>query len=132
MSQEPTAPAEPGDPAGRTDLRQARRFDCPGQPTLGVVVVPGAAPVTVAVRDVATKGIGLIFPEPVGRGTRLTVVWQFGPVSRWRTLNATVARLAPRAGGGWTVGCVLEEPLDAGDVMGFLLAANEARTGHPG
>jgi PilZ domain len=129
MPSEPTLPEfSSSDTAPLVDLRGARRFDCPGHPSLGVVVCPLAAPVAVAVKDVSSNGIALLCDEPIEPGTPLTVLWQFGPVSRWRTLRAVAVRHVPQPDGGWIVGCAFAEWLDTGDVLGFLLYANEIGT----
>jgi hypothetical protein len=111
----PAAPTQP-----QVDLREAPRHCCPDRHELRVAVRPTFLPMTVLVKDISTKGIGLLVESHIAPGACLAIPWMYGPPERWRTVRATVVRLAPRRDGGWVAGCVFVERLEPRDIEAFL------------
>jgi hypothetical protein len=102
------------------DVREAQRFGCPARSRLRVIIRPSFLPVTVTVKDVSAKGIGLLCESYIARGAALAIFWKFGGAQHWRTIRATVVRLAPRRDGGWIVGCVFQDRLQHSEVEALL------------
>jgi hypothetical protein len=114
------------------DIREAARFSGPARPKLRVMIRPSFLPVTVAVSDISTKGVGLLCESHIEPGSCLALLWKYGSVDRWRTLRVRVVRLTPRRDGGWVAGCVFGEQLQPADMEAFLkysLTPNSAESG---
>jgi hypothetical protein len=111
----PLAPTEK-----EIDTREAPRSECTARRKVRVSVRPSFLPITVTVKDISTKGIGLISDGYVAPGSWLALPWMVGPPERWRTLRVKVVRLAARRDGTWLVGCQFETRLEASDVEAFL------------
>jgi hypothetical protein len=77
-------------------------------------------PITVHVKDISTKGIGLIVQSYIAPGTCLALPWMVGPPSKWRTLRVKVVRLSARRDGSWLVGCQFDKRLEQADVEQYL------------
>jgi hypothetical protein len=102
------------------DTREVPRLDCPPRQKLRIAVRPNFVPITVVVKDISAKGIGLLVEGHLPVGACLALPWLFGPPDRWRTLRVKVVRLSARRDGGWVAGCVFEQRLDQCDVEAFL------------
>ena len=102
------------------DLREVPRYGCPDRPGVRVSVRPNFVPTTVVVKDISTKGVGLLIDSYLAPGSCLALPWMYGPPERWRTLRANVVRLSPRRDGGWVAGCVFQERLEPCDIEAFL------------
>jgi hypothetical protein len=102
------------------DTREAPRYGCPRRPVIRLTVRPSFAAIAAGVRDISTKGVGLLCEGPIEPGSSLAVLWDYGPPHSWRTLRAHVARTAPRRRGGWLVGCLFDERLEPDDLEAFL------------
>jgi hypothetical protein len=102
------------------EMREVPRFSCTVRPQVRVAVRPNFLPTTVHVKDISTKGIGLLVDSHLAPGACVAVPWMYGSPERWRTLRAHVVRLAPRHDGGWVAGCVFDEWLDDHEVEDFV------------
>jgi hypothetical protein len=102
------------------DLRAAQRIPCLGEHIARATVEAQFRPIAFVVRDISVKGIGLVGEHPVEPGTQIAILWDFGDPTSWRTLRARVARLTPRRGGGWVVGCEFAQPLSAEELEEFV------------
>jgi hypothetical protein len=102
------------------DMREAPRISCTNRPIVKVMVRPSFAPADAAVRDISTKGIGLLCASPIQAGSCLAVLWDFGTPDTWRTLRARVARSTRCPRGGWVVGCAFEQRLQPADLQAFF------------
>ncbi len=105
------------------ETREVPRINCQGRPMLKVMVRPSFMTVPAAVRDLSVKGIGLLCAGPIQPGSRLAVLWDFGPPEAWRTLQARVARTTPCPRGGWVVGCTFDQRLQPADLESYLQAS---------
>ena len=102
------------------DVRESPRFGCPLPARLRVIVRPSFLPVTVTVKDISAKGIGFFCESHMEPGARLAIFWRFGGVQQWRTIRASVVRLAPQPDGDWVVGCEFQDRLQNVDMEALL------------
>jgi hypothetical protein len=107
------------------DTREVPRFGCSGRPLLKVMVRPSFMPVCTGVRDISTKGLGLVCERLIPPGACLAVLWDYGLPEQWRTLRARVCRASAASRGGWIIGCTFVERLQLCDIDAFLRAAHQ-------
>jgi hypothetical protein len=109
------------------NYRSGPRFLCQEPPLIYVCSKPRFASWTMHVRDICSRGLGLLSPYRIEPEKRLAVSWSYGPPERWRTLLARVAHATPRPQGGWVIGCELAMPLPLTDLEAFFQAAGSMR-----
>lgn len=63
------------------------------------------------VRDISTKGIGLILRRRFEPGTLLAIALHTSNENLSRTLGIRVVHVSPHPGGGWTIGCTFNADL---------------------
>ena len=101
------------------DRRKVVRFGLTPCAVLPVSVRPTFAPLKAAVKNISTRGVGLLCAEPIEPGAYVALYWLFGPDNRRRIVRAHVVRVAPFPRGGWVAGCVFTEPLHPDDIEAF-------------
>jgi hypothetical protein len=115
-------------PNDRRDVerRQAERRTCAHEPLLRFVPKSGFQPLQGRVKDVSTKGIGLVCEEPFGVGTLLALQWHFGACDQWKTVLAHVIHVTPQPDGDVLVGCQFADPLTQPEVDAMLTGGRTA------
>jgi SulP family sulfate permease len=98
---------------------------------LARVALPGGRPVVSGwTVDISTGGIGLLLPQPVPAGTRITVQVAVPAGAEVGDLTADVAHSTERHGGKWLVGCRLHVPLREEQVEALLAGGRIERLVH--
>jgi PilZ domain len=118
------------EPEIKTDQRTAVRHLCSWPIVVLLLADPAWERLRMRVRDVSVTGIGLLGTRPLEVGARLALDWNFGPASRWKTLQARVVHVTPQQGEQVLIGCQFDIPLDETDLsivvwdMSRMLAFN--------
>lgn len=110
------------EPVPAVERRERRRYRCKLRPVSRLLVKPNLGARLVQVRDVSAAGVGLLSTEAIPPGSRVALLWEYGPSFRHRTLIGHVSHVTAQKY-GWLIGCQFSQPLPTPDLICVLLLA---------
>jgi hypothetical protein len=107
--------------ASAREFRAATRLQCAPDSQAHVLVPPRGFQQKAFVRDISTRGVGLLVTRPLQVGDRLALRLGTPGKPACRVVPARVVHCAPYQGPWWLAGCQLTRPLteeEVGDLVG--------------
>ena len=102
------------------ERRGTVRFACNLKVTFRPIGLLELMPVPVQVRDVSTRGIGLISAAPLVAGTFIVIDLPSAQGSAPLRKAARVVRLVPSAGNRWLLGCAFTRELSTDELKALV------------